>query len=113
MSKHLNISRGVEAYGPVLEYPKAIELFARLCMLWSFTALRVASNARSETVAEKPSFRDAWAHGRRCIIPCESIFEPNWESGKAVRWRNLSACTDMGVTRSSVVGTNGGPLYTG
>ena len=44
-------------------------------------------NARSETVSEKPSFRDAWAHGRRCIIPCESIFEPNWKTGKAVRWR--------------------------
>jgi putative SOS response-associated peptidase YedK len=44
-------------------------------------------NARSETAAEKPSFRDAWRHGRRCIVPAESIFEPNWEGGKAVRWR--------------------------
>lgn len=51
------------------------------------TVARRTYNARSETVSEKPSFRDAWAHGRRCIIPCESIFEPNWESGKAVRWR--------------------------
>jgi putative SOS response-associated peptidase YedK len=44
-------------------------------------------NARSETAAEKPSFRDAWRYGRRCIVPAESIFEPNWEGGKAVRWR--------------------------
>ena len=51
------------------------------------TVARRTYNARSETVAEKPSFRDAWAHGRRCIVPCESIFEPNWETGKAVRWR--------------------------
>jgi putative SOS response-associated peptidase YedK len=44
-------------------------------------------NARSETAAEKPSFRDAWRFGRRCIVPAESIFEPNWEGGRAVRWR--------------------------
>ena len=44
-------------------------------------------NARSETVAEKPSFKDAWRKGHRCIIPAEAIFEPCWETGKAVRWR--------------------------
>lgn len=44
-------------------------------------------NARSETAHEKPSFRDAWKFGRRCIIPAEAIYEPNYESGKAVRWR--------------------------
>jgi putative SOS response-associated peptidase YedK len=44
-------------------------------------------NARSETAAEKPSFRDAWRYGRRCIVPAESIYEPNWEGGRAVRWR--------------------------
>ncbi|MBS0339620.1 MAG: SOS response-associated peptidase family protein [Proteobacteria bacterium] len=44
-------------------------------------------NARSETVARLPSFRDAWRSGWRCIIPAESIFEPSYETGKAVRWR--------------------------
>lgn len=30
-------------------------------------------NARTETVAEKPSFRDAWKHARHCIIPANAI----------------------------------------
>lgn len=44
-------------------------------------------NARSETVAVKPSSRDAWRHGHRCIIPAEAFFEPDWRSGKAVPTR--------------------------
>lgn len=44
-------------------------------------------NARSETVAVKPSYRDAWRLGRRCIIPAESIYEPDWRSGRAVPTR--------------------------
>jgi putative SOS response-associated peptidase YedK len=44
-------------------------------------------NARSETVAEKPSFRDAWKRAQHCIIPAEAIYEPDWRSGKAVTAR--------------------------
>ena len=44
-------------------------------------------NARSETAATLPSFRDAWARGRRCIIPAEAVFEPDWRSGKSVPTR--------------------------
>ena len=44
-------------------------------------------NARSETVAEKPSFRDAWRKAQHCIIPVETFFEPDWRSGKAVSTR--------------------------
>jgi putative SOS response-associated peptidase YedK len=43
-------------------------------------------NARSETVHLLPSFRDAWRKGQRCIIPAEAIYEPNYETGSAVRW---------------------------
>lgn len=41
-------------------------------------------NARTETVAEKPSFRDAWRKAQHCIIPAEAIVEPDWRSGRAV-----------------------------
>jgi putative SOS response-associated peptidase YedK len=44
-------------------------------------------NARTETVATLPSFRDAWRRSQRCIVPAEAIFEPSYETGKAVRWR--------------------------
>lgn len=47
---------------------------------------RKTYNARSETVAKLPSFRQSWAKGLRCIIPTEAFYEPNWETGKAVRW---------------------------
>ena len=40
-------------------------------------------NARSETAATLPSFRDAWRKGHKCIIPAEAIYEPDWRSGKA------------------------------
>ena len=44
-------------------------------------------NARSETVAEKPSFRDAWRAGQHCIIPAAAIYEPDWRTGKAISTR--------------------------
>ena len=48
---------------------------------------RQTYNARSETVAEKPSFRNAWRKQQFCLIPLEAFFEPNYESGRAERWK--------------------------
>lgn len=47
---------------------------------------RATYNARSETVATRSTYKDAWAAGQRCIIPAEAFYEPNYESGTAVRW---------------------------
>jgi len=52
---------------------------------------RQTYNARTETVASKPSFRDAWKNAQHCIIPVEAIFEPDWRSGKAIPTRITSA----------------------
>lgn len=48
------------------------------------TSARRTYNARSETVAEKPTFRDAWRRAQHCIIPAEAIYEPDWRSGRSV-----------------------------
>lgn len=44
-------------------------------------------NARSESVATKPSYRDAWRRGQRCIVPATAFYEPDWTSGKAISTR--------------------------
>lgn len=44
-------------------------------------------NARTETVAELASFKQAWAKSRHCIVPCEAIYEPDWRTGKHVPTR--------------------------
>ena len=51
------------------------------------TIARRTFNCRSETAASKPSFRDAWKHGQRCIIPADAIYEPDWRTGKAIPTR--------------------------
>jgi putative SOS response-associated peptidase YedK len=44
------------------------------------------TNARSEELADKASYKHPWARGQRCIIPALAFFEPNWETGKHVPW---------------------------
>ena len=45
-------------------------------MKWGFTGKTLLMNARVETAAVKPTFKDAWA-SRRCIVPASYYFE--WE----------------------------------
>jgi putative SOS response-associated peptidase YedK len=75
---------------------------------------RQTYNARSETVASKPSFRHAWQRKQFCIIPAMQIFEPNYESGKAVRWRIAHATQRVfgiaGLWEWRPAGPDGQPL---
>ncbi|MEO0317551.1 MAG: hypothetical protein RL404_1228 [Pseudomonadota bacterium] len=67
-------------------------------------------NARSETAAGKPSFRHAYAKRQLCIIPADSIFEPNYDSGRAVRWRIARDDGEpMGIAGLWEWRPNGGP----
>jgi len=57
---------------------------------WADTTLaRSTYNARSETVAGKPSFREAWRRKQLCIIPVQDMFEHQYGHGATapVRWR--------------------------
>ncbi|MFP8833423.1 SOS response-associated peptidase [Hydrogenophaga sp. XSHU_21] len=56
------------------------------------TVSRGTLNARSETVASKPSFRAPWRERRLALVPMLDFFEPCWEDAhlhgnRSVRWR--------------------------
>lgn len=44
-------------------------------------------NARAESVADKPSFRQAWRRGQRCLVPASAYFEWPRQHGKKVMHR--------------------------
>lgn len=44
-------------------------------------------NARSETVGKLRSYSSAWRRTQLCLVPMIAFFEPNWETGKHVRYR--------------------------
>jgi len=63
---------------------------------WSKDA-KIASkcfNARSESVAEKPAFRNAWRAGRRCLIPASGFYE--WDKATKPRQPYLIRPRDDG-----------------
>ena len=48
---------------------------------------RKTYNARAETVAIKPSYKNAWAKRHYALTLVDAFYEPSYESGKAVRTR--------------------------
>lgn len=49
--------------------------------------VKATNNARWESVRRLPTFREAWAQDRRCLIPARSFDEPYWGTGKNIWWR--------------------------
>ncbi|MGN5479551.1 SOS response-associated peptidase family protein [Cupriavidus basilensis] len=45
------------------------------------------ANAKVETIGSLRSYAGHWKAGQLCLIPATGFFEPNYESGKPVRWR--------------------------
>ena len=75
---------------------------------------RQTYNARTETVATKPSFRNAWQRKQFCIIPAEHFYEPSYDTGKPVRWRIAHASQQplaiAGIWEGRPGGADGVPL---
>lgn len=63
-------------------------------------------NARSETVAVKPSFRDAWKHGQHCIIPADAFLSPI--GAAAAQWPPALLVPRASHWASLVCGRTGG-----
>ena len=48
---------------------------------------RKTYNARTETVASKPSYREPWKKRRYALVPMAGFYEPDYATGKPLRWR--------------------------
>ncbi|MGE8653749.1 MAG: SOS response-associated peptidase family protein [Acinetobacter gandensis] len=58
-------------------------------------------NARTETVAEKPSFKNAWHKNQFALIPVETIYEPKYINGKP-HWYGIAREDGMPFTVAAI-----------
>ncbi|MBU3624001.1 SOS response-associated peptidase [Polynucleobacter sp. AP-Latsch-80-C2] len=55
---------------------------------------RKTYNARAETVSEKPSYKAAWGKRHYALVLADAFYEPNYETGKAIRTSIRQANTE-------------------
>lgn len=58
-------------------------------------------NARTETVAEKPSFRHAWTYSKFCLVPVQEFYEPKYIDGKS-HWYGIKREDDQPFTVAGI-----------
>ena len=58
-------------------------------------------NARTETVAEKPSFRHAWKYSKFCLVPVQEFYEPKYIDGKP-HWYTIKREDDQPFTVAAI-----------
>lgn len=58
-------------------------------------------NARTETVAEKPSFRHAWTYSKFCLVLVQEFYEPKYIDGKA-NWYTIKREDDHPFTVAAI-----------
>lgn len=94
LAEHYAPRSDVRPGEPVLALRQEHGLPSVSLMLWGLvpewvkdpSQARRPINARSETVAEKPSFRGAWRH-RRCLLPADGFYEWSGSGTARRRWR--------------------------
>lgn len=79
----------IRVIAPDSEEAELREAMFGLVPFWSKDTkiARHTFNSRTETVASKPSFRDAWKKRRFALVPMTAFYEPDYETGKPIRWR--------------------------
>ena len=78
-----------EDLAPTSPWAEWREAMFGLVPFWSddLKIARHTCNARTETVAEKPSYRGPWRQRRFGLVPMQRFYEPDYATGRAVRWR--------------------------
>lgn len=78
-----------EVGNPAVPTREALAALFGLLPPWSLDThiTRHTYNARSETVATRPSFRVAFKQAQHCIVPVGAFYEPDWRSGRPIPTR--------------------------